>query len=444
MAVTATLAAAVIVTVPLTLPARAATSAANLPAAAGLRAYVYSGTGYTFTEGDGTYTQHLLDGRVIWFFSDSFLGAVGSGGSRGPSGMLHNQIVVQDSPTASGASNFHNVWPNGWGTNSFAASGCAAEWPAASIQSTLNTVQVVLRCVDSSGNVVRLDLATLTINSGLTGWTVSIDTANFDSAARVQTPTCYPDTGNSQVDFGQSIMQLFGTTYIYGVQHCPNTVHAYVARVSGNDLSQTGSWQYWDGGASGWTSRSAGGEYGVAAMTSAGSPLIHAGSEYSVVYDPNRGVYRMIATDIGLGPKIDEYTATADPSGPWNFAGTIDNTQTDGVYGSKPTNDAGSPCTLTTYGAKEQPAFESNGDIVFTYNVNVTGCSAADAETAYEASVANYDPVFMYGWAGRTVTRQVLPPAAAIRGQQAHGHGRCGRQRSGRPKRSTAQSLTGR
>ena len=45
----------------------------------------------------------------------------------------------------------------------------------------------------------------------------------------------------------------------------------------------------------------------------------------------------------------------------------------------------------------EQPAFESNGDIVFTYNVNVTGCSAADAETAYEASVANYDPVFMYG-----------------------------------------------
>src|SRR6266568_4074273 len=148
---------------------------------------------------------------------------------------------------------------------------------------------------------------------------------------------------------------------------------------------------------SGLTARSSGGEDGVVAMPSGGIPLIHAGSEYSVVYDPNRGVYRMIATDIGVGPKIDEYTATADPSGPWTFAGTIDNTQTDGVYGSKPANDAGSPCTLTTYGAKEQPAFESNGDIVFTYNVNVTGCSAADAETAYEASVANYDPVFMYG-----------------------------------------------
>ena len=60
-----------------------------LPAAVGLKAYVYSGTGYTFTEGDGTYTQHLLDGRLIWFFSDSFLGAVGSGGSRGPSGTPH-------------------------------------------------------------------------------------------------------------------------------------------------------------------------------------------------------------------------------------------------------------------------------------------------------------------------------------------------------------------
>ena len=394
MAAAAALAAAAVVIIPL---AASAAPASNLPAAIGLKAYVYSGTGYTFTEGDGTYTQHLLDGRVIWFFSDSFLGAVGSDGSRGPSGMLHNQIVVQDSPTASSASNFHNVWPNGWGTNSFAASGCAAEWPAASIQSALNKVQVVLRCVDSGGNVIRLDLATLTINSGLTGWTVSIDTTNFDSAARVQTPTCYPDTGNSEVEFGQSIMQLFGTTYIYGVQHCPNTVHAYVARVSGNDLSQTGSWQYWDGSSKGWTARSAGGEYGVAAMTSGGSPLIHAGSEYSVVYDSGRGVYRMIATDLGLGPYIDEYTATADPSGPWTFDGTIDNTQTDGVYGSKPAGDPGSPCALTTYGAKEQPAFETNGDIVFTYNVNVTGCSGSDAAAAYQANVSNYDPRFNYG-----------------------------------------------
>lgn len=55
------------------------------------------------------------------------------------------------------------------------------------------------------------------------------------------------------------------------------------------------------------------------------------------------------------------------------------------------------PAPLITYGAKEQLAFEANGDVVFTHNVNVTGCSAADAEAAYEANVANYDPVFMYG-----------------------------------------------
>jgi hypothetical protein len=384
-------------------PAEAATPASNLPAAVGLNAYVHSGTGYTFTEGDGTYTIRLLDGRVIWLFSDSFLGAVSSDGSRGPSGMLHNQIVVQSSATASSASDFQNVWPNGWGTNAFAAAGCYAEWPAAAIQSTLDQVQVVLRCVDSTGVVIRLDLATLTINSGVTGWTVSIDTTNFNSAALVQSPTCYPDTGNAQVEFGQSIMQLSGTTYIYGLQHCPSTVHAYVARVSGNDLSQTGSWQYWDGSTLGWTARSAGGEDGVAAMQSGGTPLIHAGSEYSVVYDPGRGVYRMIATDLGDGPNIDEYTATADPSGPWTFDGIIDNTQADGVYGSTPADDPGSPCTLTTYGAKEQPAFETNDDIVFTYNVNVvvnvanTSCTASDAEAAWADNVSNYNPVFMYG-----------------------------------------------
>jgi len=384
-------------------PAEASTPAANLPAAIGLSAYVHSGTGYTFTEGDGTYTLRLLDGRVLWLFSDSFLGTVSSNGSRGPSGLLHNQLVVQDSATASSAPGFRNVWPNGWGTNTFAAAGCTAEWPAAAIQSTLNQVQVVLRCVDAGGNVVRLDLATLTINSGQTGWSVSIDTTNFNSAALVESPTCYPDAGpggsnGAQVEFGQSIMQLFGTTYIYGLQHCQNTVHAYVARVSGNDLSQTGSWQYWDGTSAGWTARSAGGEDGVAAMQSGGTPLIHAGGEYSVVYDPNRGVYRMITTDIGLGPDIDEYTATADPSGPWTFDGSIDNTAADGVAGSKPAGDPGSPCTLTTYGAKEQPAFETNGDIVFTYNVNVpVSCSAADSSAAWEASVTNYDPRFMYG-----------------------------------------------
>jgi hypothetical protein len=262
-------------------------------------------------------------------------------------------------------------------------------------------VQVVLRCVNSGGVVVRLDLATLTINSGVTGWSVSIDTTSFNSAALVQSPTCYPDTGSAQVEFGQSIMQLFGTTYIYGLQHCPDTVHAHVARVSGNDLSQTGSWQYWDGPSLGWVARSSGGEGNVAAMESGGTPLIHAGSEYSVVYDPTRGVYRMITTDLGLGPNIDEYTATADPSGPWTFDGTIDNTQADGVYGSEPAGDPSSPCTLVTYGAKEQPAFETNDDIVFTYNVNVdanaNGCTASDAEAAREANVANYDPVFMYG-----------------------------------------------
>jgi hypothetical protein len=108
----------------------------------------------------------LLYGRVVWFFSASFLGAVGSGGGRGPSGMLHNQIVVQDSRRHPARRTSTTSGPNGWGTNSFAASGCTTEWTAASIQSTLNTVQVVLRCVDSSGNVVRLDLATLIIKLG--------------------------------------------------------------------------------------------------------------------------------------------------------------------------------------------------------------------------------------------------------------------------------------
>ncbi len=382
--------------VPVASPAPAASPPGGLPAAEGLRAYSFSGTGLTFTEGDGTYTLRLLDGRVVWFFADSFLGKVQPGGGRGQSSMLHNQIVVQDSPAAAGAASFHNVWPNGWGTNAFAAPGCMAEWPAAAIQPAPSQVQVVLRCVASGETVVRLDLATLTINSGFTGWTVRIDTSNFDTAARLQSLPCFPQPGSAPVDFGQSVMQVAGLTYIYGVQHCTGSVHAYVARVPGSDLSLTGSWEYWDGSSRGWVTIGAGGQFYAAPMTSGGVPLVHAGSEYSVVYDAARGVYRMIATDLGLGPNVDEYTATASPAGPWVFGGIIDSTQADGIYGSKPVADPGSACTLTTYGAKEQPAFETGGDIVFSVNVNVAGCPPADAEAAYRASLANYDPVFRY------------------------------------------------
>lgn len=370
--------------------------AGSLPAAAGLRAYRNSGTGATFTEGDGTYALHLLDGRVVWFFSDSFLGAVSPDGGRGPSAMLHNQIVVQDSPAATGASSFHNVWPNGWGTNSFAAAGCMAEWPAAAIQPALNQVEVVLRCVDAIGHVVRLDLATVTINSGFTGWTVSLGTPGFDSAARVQGLSCAPEPGYAQAEFGQSIVQLPGVTYIYGLQRCPHAVRAYVARVAGSDISRTGLWQYWDGTGRGWADGWAGGEYRAAPMTSGRGPLIHAGSEYSVVHDVKRGVYRLIASDLGHGPVIDEYTATVGPAGPWIFRGTIDSTLADGIYGRRPAGDPQSLCRLTTYGAKEQPVLEAHADIVFSYNVNVVGCPVPDAWAAYQASLANYNPQFRY------------------------------------------------
>jgi hypothetical protein len=79
---------------------------------------------------------------------------------------MHNQIVVQDGRRHPARRTSTTSGRTDGGTNSFAASGCAAEWPAASIQSTLNTVQVVLRCADSNGSVVRLDLATLTIKLG--------------------------------------------------------------------------------------------------------------------------------------------------------------------------------------------------------------------------------------------------------------------------------------
>src|SRR5262249_48349992 len=45
---------------------------------------------------DGTSSTVLPDGRVAWFFSDTFLGPVSPAGSRTSSGFAHNSLVGQE------------------------------------------------------------------------------------------------------------------------------------------------------------------------------------------------------------------------------------------------------------------------------------------------------------------------------------------------------------
>jgi hypothetical protein len=352
----------------------------------------FANAGGHFTQGDATYTHKLLDGRIVWLFADSFLGTTTFHPSpapgyysRGPSPMLKNQVLVED-PTTNPPT-FHQVWPAGVpNATTWTGIGCAAEWPLASIQTTLNTIQTLLRCVDSNMKVLRIDVATTTFpadRSDYTNWSTSI---SFLGSAFVSDVTCgNGTTGN--VEFGSSVLQTWGgPTYIYGLQRCNGFSHTMVAKVDGNDLLN-GTWSYWsaDGlGNVGWHGYYAGVPEPI--DDTAGGNVIHAGDEFSVVATGSG--LRMLTSDIGIGP-IMKYTAA-----PGAYTGPFTR-DPDGVYFTPPeagqvARQTGTPdptCRLSTYGAKEHPALESGGNIVFSYNVNV---SQHCAFNALPADLLNY------------------------------------------------------
>src|SRR5688500_3925696 len=82
--------------------AAAASVAAPAPAAmtaehVGDMFRVYGDAGGHWTGGDSTVSVRLPDGRVVWLFSDTFLGSVNPDGSRpAETPMVNNTIVVQD------------------------------------------------------------------------------------------------------------------------------------------------------------------------------------------------------------------------------------------------------------------------------------------------------------------------------------------------------------
>jgi len=348
----------------------------------------YANAGGHFTQGDATYTHKLLDGRILWLFADSFLGTTTfhptpAPGyySRGASPMLKNQLLVEDPST--NPPTFNQVWLNGSGQTNWSAAGCVAEWPLASIQTTLNTVQTLLRCVDGNMKVLRIDVATTTFTTNASGWTTTV--AQLPKAFDAAEPCNATTTAN--VEFGSSVLQTWGgTTYIYGLQRCAGFTHTMVAKVTGNDLVN-GTWSYWNKNAQGtkaWRAYDVG---DAAPITdSAGGNVIHAGDEFSVAATGSG--LRMITSDVGIGP-IVKYTAapgaytgpfTQDPSGYYFTPPEIGQV-------ARQTGTPDPNCRLTTYGAKEHPALESGGNLVFSYNVNVPSSCALNA---LPADLRNY------------------------------------------------------
>ncbi|MFC7405827.1 DUF4185 domain-containing protein [Georgenia alba] len=298
----------------------------------------YADAGAGWTGADSTYSVPLRDGRLVWIFSDTFLGPVAEDGSRPEdTPFLNNSLLVQD-----------------WGHLRTVTGGTRQEptslvgptddadwhWFGAGLPTPSGDLQVGVLGFDRLGEGQwdwewsHNSLATIDTET----WDVT-DLAPLPSEAGVQWASWYARTGPG------------GTVYVYGVEDLGEEKYLHVAKVLGGDLTDPDTWRYWDG--TGWTRQ----ETGSARV------LPDVANEYSVT--PYRDGYLLITQDTSepFSPAVEAYVACS-PQGPFRHATTLFDMPEVGPEGSY-----GNP-NVIGYNAHEHPELRSEDTLTVTYNVN--------------------------------------------------------------------------
>lgn len=330
-----------------------------------------------WTGGDGTHSVRLPDGRLLWLFSDTYLGQVHappnpfgeSSTWRDTSAPLvrNSAVVMRDGRLERTLATplFPDPAPNQW------------RWPVAA--------RVEPRSPGSAEQVVRVLLWVRT--AGQAPWIYGVPTATevatlslpdlrVESVVKVLDQQLVPDPSR-RVLFGTTLVEEGGWTYVFGGDDgqaaSRPASHAYVARVPEGRLAEPGAWRYWNGSA--WA--------GAAARPSAvlgDGQRKGVGSAFSVVRV--RGTYvlfTMAAGTEGL-TTVTSYWACS-PAGPWHG----------------PTKDF-SPALppggqVAAYNPQTHPELSGGGRLVLSYDVN--GLETGGAAAQLNRNVSLYRPRFV-------------------------------------------------
>ncbi|WP_328500903.1 DUF4185 domain-containing protein [Streptomyces sp. NBC_00457] len=332
-----------------------------------------------WTGGDGTHSVRLPDGRLLWLFSDTYLGQVYA--PPNPAGESHawrdtaaplvrnSAVVMRDGRLQSTlpAPLFPDPAPSQW------------RWPVAA--------RVEPRSPGSSEQVVRVVLWVRT--AGQSPWIYGVPTATevatlslpdlrVESVVPVLDQRLVPDPSR-RILFGTTLVERDGWTYVFGGDDAQAASRpassAYVARVPEGRLAEPGAWQYWNG--SEWTA-------GGAPRTVLGDGV---GSAFSVVREDDTYVlFTMAAGAEGL-TTITSYWACS-PTGPWHG----------------PTRDF-SPALpdgqVAAYNPQAHPELSDDGRLVLSYDVNWLDTNGG-AAAQLSRNVSLYRPRF--------VTLRLEPP----------------------------------
>ncbi|KAA0930289.1 DUF4185 domain-containing protein [Streptomyces apricus] len=330
-----------------------------------------------WTGGDGTHSVELPDGRVLWLFSDTYLGQVHR--PPNPAGesyawrdttapLVRNSAVVMEDGRLRRtlpAPLFADPAPGQW------------RWPVAA--------RVEPRSPGSSEQVVRVVLWTRT--AGAYPWIYGVPTAT--EVATLSLPGLRLE-GVTRVLDQQGVADparrvLFGTTalthdedwtYVFGGDDARAAArpasNAYVARVPLGRLADPSAWRYWDGER--WS------------IPSHMRPVLGdggAGSAFTVVRD--RGTYVLFTMAAGAEglTTVTSYWACS-PTGPWHGPGT-------GFGAPLPERGAG----VAAYNPQAHPAL-GDGRLVLSYDVNwLDADGGVTAQAHLSRNVSLYRPRFV-------------------------------------------------
>ncbi len=330
-----------------------------------------------WTGGDGTHSVRLPDGRLLWLFSDTYLGQVH--GPPNPVGesyawrdttaplVRNSAVVMRDGKPqlTLPAPLFPDPAPNEW------------RWPVAA--------RVEPRSPGSAESVVRVLLWTRTV--GQYPWIYGVPTATevatlslpdlrVESIVKVFDQQLVQDPSR-RVQFGTTLVAAGGWTYVFGGNDAQAaarpTSSAYVARVPEGRLGEPGAWEYWDGSA--WTARA-----GPSPVLGDGQ-RIGVGSAFSVMRDGGTYVlFTMAAGSRGL-TTVTSYWACS-PTGPWHG----------------PTGSLSPPLPqgqVAAYNPQVHTALDGDGRIVLSYDVNWLDATAYSAALNLSRNVSLYRPRFV-------------------------------------------------
>ncbi|MFF7948537.1 DUF4185 domain-containing protein [Streptomyces griseorubiginosus] len=328
-----------------------------------------------WTGGDGTHSVRLPDGRVLWLFSDTYLGAVH--GPPNPFGepyswrdttapLVRNSAVLMRGGRLEStlpAPLFPDPAPNQW------------RWPVAA--------RVEPRSPGSAEQVVRVLLWVRT--TGPYPWIYGVPTATEVATLslpdlRVESVTKVLDEQrvedpSRRVLFGTTLVEDGEWTYVFGGDDgraaSRNASSAYVARVPVGGLAEPGAWEYWDGSA--WTT-------GARPRPVLGDGRrTGVGSAFSVVrQDGTYVLFTMAAGTKGLAA-VTSYWACS-PTGPWHGP--------DGDF--TPPLPSGQ---VAAYNPQTHPAVSGGGRPVLSYDVNWLETAGASAQL--NRNVSLYRPRFV-------------------------------------------------